>query len=74
MYIRTGYKRRKIRKAHRNLQEKHTTHQHHRSNNQADLHHYQGRNKDNDDSTRKGGRGRKGKKDQKEEIPRPSKN
>jgi hypothetical protein len=71
MYTRTGYKRRNIREEYRRNQEEYTIHQHHQINNKEELHQQQAGNTDNGSSTRGGHRGKKGKKDQEEERPRP---
>ncbi|PLW36871.1 hypothetical protein PCANC_26276 [Puccinia coronata f. sp. avenae] len=71
MYTRTGYKRRNIREEYRRNPEEYTIHQHHRINNKEELHQQQAGNTDDGSSTRSGHRGKKGKKDQEEERPRP---
>ncbi|PLW06753.1 hypothetical protein PCANC_27590 [Puccinia coronata f. sp. avenae] len=71
MYTRVGYKRRKIREEYRRNPEEYTIHQHHRINNKEELHQQQAGNTDDGSSTRSGHRGKKGKKDQEEERPRP---
>jgi hypothetical protein len=71
MYTRIGYKRRKIREEYRRNPEEYTIHQNHRINNKEELHQQQAGNTDNGSSIRSGHRGKKGKKDQEEERPRP---
>ena len=71
MYTRVGYKRRKIREEYRRNPEEYTIHQHHRINNKEELHQQQAGNTDDGSSTRSRHRGKKGKKDQEEERPRP---
>ncbi|PLW19228.1 hypothetical protein PCASD_16610 [Puccinia coronata f. sp. avenae] len=71
MYTRTGYKRRNIREEYRRNPEEYTIHQHHRINNKEELHQQQAGNTDDGSSTRSGHRGKKGKKDQEEERPKP---
>ena len=71
MYTRVGYKRKKIREEYRRNPEEYTIYQHHRINNKEELHQQQAGNTDDGSSTRSGHRGKKGKKDQEEERPRP---